>query len=413
MLQTFLKTLLILTVATAGILAQPAQVPFGTDHILVFIEPFRDLGPDTTQPWLEDGLRTFLTDGLADKRKVDVYPSTHYPEEWYQQPHRLQEAIWSATFERPVDERFETYLVRGTYSLVDEHLTVNMELYFLKNMHRADQLTLKDRYAQVGKWKRLLGDWLEQRIQTRRSVRTEVLSAQDFFPAEKRQPVSTDLKQRLGSMLERKSRQNSTELFDEYQRQSRTALGSELERLWHDVAFDPYLAEIHNIHAERDRMEPDSVTVTFQVTYRINPRILDEINHFAGKKASLSQASGEYQGHVFMDLGYTDQEFIDHVADGTWRLTPIVTVGPPNYPERRIFYHSDPQPIRPPTRYHHSSGQFRQLLVGLAGVNALRIYTMEESSTYEYSTRVGHAEMPMLDKITVHFVLEKDLHRKL
>jgi len=202
-------------------------------------------------------------------------------------------------------------------------------------------------------------------------------------------------------------------LYSEYQRQSKAELGSQLERLWHDVAFDPYQAEIHDIHAQRYQHSPDSVLVTFKVTYRINPRILDEIRHFSKTRAAEIEKATEYKGHTFMDLGYTDQAFVDELTSGEWRLTPIISIGPPNYPQRRIFYHSDPMPIDPPTMWHTNVGGFRQLIMGLPGVNALRIYTMEEESTYTYQTQVGYDEMPILDKISVRFVLEKDLHRTL
>ncbi len=408
----FLPLFLLLLLPARCILAAE-ELPFATDHILVFIEPFVDQGPDTTQPWLEEGLSTFLRSALADERKLDAYSVPVQNAELYAQPHRLQDQIWADLFQREVDPAYDTYLVRGSYSLVDERLAVTVELYFLKSMHLADRLQLQDRYAQVSKWKALMGTWLIQRLATSSSVNTEVLAAEDFFPARSRHKPAADLQGKLEQILERKSRQSTTELFEEYERQSDEELGNQLERLWHDVAFDPYVATIHDIDAQRDREEPDSVQLTFQVTYAINPRILDEIHYFSRTRGAEISQEGVYQGYRFMDLGYTDQEFIHALAEGHWRLTPVITLGPENYPARRVLYHSDPMPIKPPSVYHHNQGQFHQLLMGLPGVNSLRIYTREEESTYRYTVRLGHTEMPFMDKIRVRFVLEKDLVRNL
>lgn len=317
------------------------------------------------------------------------------------------------TFGREVDERYDTYLVRGSFSHLDEHLEVTIELYFMKTLHKADQLNLKDRYAQLKNWKVLMGDWLLERLERSSTVHTDLISADAFFPAKTPRVTETSLRGKLETLMERKSRSSSADLYGTYQQQSYEEMGSQLERLWHDVAFDPYLAEIHDIKAQRDRMEPDSVLIDFLVTYRINPRILDEIRHFTKSTPAVTTQEDKVQSHLFMDLGYTDQAFVEELAQGDWRLTPIVSVGPENYPGRRIFYHAEPRPIDPPTVYHLNNGQFKQLIMGLPGVNALRIYTLEESATYRYRTKVAYEEMPLLDKISVRFVLERDLHRQL
>jgi len=84
-------------------------------------------------------------------------------------------------------------------------------------------------------------------------------------------------------------------------------------------------------------------------------------------------------------------------------------MGPEKLPYRRVFYHSFPRPIDSPGKYYYNQGKFKQLLLAIPGVDALRIFAQEVQQVYEYSIVVGYDEIDRLDKIQVKFVSEQDL----
>ena len=155
------------------------------------------------------------------------------------------------------------------------------------------------------------------------------------------------------------------------------------------------------------------MAISFKVSYRINPRILDEIEHFSETRSGLVEKTESFGGHSFMDLGYIDAEFTKAVAGGDWRIVPIVTMGPQRYANRRVFYHSYPRPVHAPSENYTNRGEFKQLLMAIPGVNALRIFVQGDQQNYQYSIVVGYNEIEYLDKIQVTFVPEQDLAGRL
>jgi len=147
--------------------------------------------------------------------------------------------------------------------------------------------------------------------------------------------------------------------------------------------------------------------VSFKVSYRINPRILDEIEHFTRTRSGLIEKTESFEEHAFMDLGYIDAEFTKQIAGGDWRIVPIITMGTEFSGHKRTFYHSFPRPIASPGDHYYNNGEFKQLLMAIPGVDAMRIFAQEIQQVYEYSIVVGYDEIKQLDKIQINLLPNK------
>ncbi|MCF6238951.1 MAG: hypothetical protein L3J79_09105, partial [Candidatus Marinimicrobia bacterium] len=328
-------------------------------------------------------------------------------------PHRLQDLIWKSVFQKNVDPEYETYLILGSYSYLEGQITIRMDLLSLRNTrvlaHFEDTLP----YAKLLNWKAELGNWVL--TQLRLAERSAQPTRADMLTlADETAPLpGIALSDQLTTLFDSKQRNETEDLQRKYEMQSRMKLGTQLEKLWHDIAYDPYLANIHDIHTLRLQYEPDSVLVSFKVSYRINTRILDEIEHFRRTRSGLVRKTESFEAHSFMDLGYIDAEFTREIAGGDWRIVPIISMGHDKLPNRRVFYHSFPRPIRSPGEYYYNQGKFKQLLLAIPGVDAMRIFAQEVQQVYEYSVVVGYDEVKKLVKIQVKFVAEQDLVKEL
>lgn len=392
----------------------PAQevLPVSTENILIFVEPFEDQGPESGQEWLRQGLPGFIKSTLADSDHLHTYLIPDFHSELVDRPHKLQDLIWKSVFQKQVNPAYETYLILGSYSYLEGQLTIRMDLLSLRNTQILGHFENTLSYTKLLTWKDGLGDW----------VLTQLRLAENPAQTSPKSPTFSDgitpvpgvaLSDQLTTLFDSKQKNETENLRAKFKQQSMMKLGTQLENLWHDIAYDPYLAKIQDIHTLRLQHEPDSVLVSFKVAYRVNPRILDEIEHFSKTRSGLVEQTESFEGHAFMDLGYIDAEFTKNVAGGDWRIVPVITMGPENYSARRIFYHSFPRPIEPPGDYYYNQGKFKQLLLAVPGVDAMRIFTQEQHQVYEYSIVVGYNEMKQLDKIKVKFVAEQDLENKL
>ena len=392
----------------SGLVAQEI-LPVTNNNILVFVEPFENHSPRGEQSWLSQGLPGFLKSGLSETDYLYAYSIPDFENDLVDRPHRLQDLIWKSVFQREVDPGYESYLLLGSYAYIEGELTIQMDLLTLRNTKRISRFQEKVPYTKLLTWKGKLSDW----VLTNLRLRDEPLNSpgNNFnMPHQDAAPLpGIALRDQLNTLFDTKKQNETEDLQRKYEQQSRMKLGAQLEALWHDIAYDPYLANIHDIHTLRLQAEPDSVLVNFKVGYRINPRILDEIEHFSKTRSGLVGKTESFEGHAFMDLGYIDADFTREVAGGDWRMVPIITMGPENNPLRRVFYHSFPRPIESPGDYYYNQGKFKQLLLAIPGVDALRIFAQEVQQVYEYSIVVGYNEIDKLDKIQVKFVAEKDL----
>ncbi len=388
-------------------------LPVSKQNMLVFIEPFEDHSPRAGQGWLKQGLPGFLKSSLSDADYLHPYIAPDFESNLIDRPHKLQDLLWKSVFQKRVDPGYETYLVLGSFVYVEGTLTVRMDLLSLHNTqilaHFEDELP----YTKLLTWKGEMGEWVLENMRLLDDPKSPTSSSQKI-PTNSTTPLpGIALKQQLTTLFDSQKSNESEDLQRKYEQQSRMKLGVQLEKLWHDIAYDPYLANIHDINTLRLQAEPDSVLVTFKVGYRINPRILDEIEHFSKTRSGLVGKTESFEGHAFMDLGYIDAAFTKEIAGGDWRIVPIVTMGSEKVDNRRVFYHSFPRPIESPGEYYYNQGKFKQLLLAIPGVDAMRIFAQEEKQVYEYSIVVGYDEIKKLDKIQVKFVSEQDLTSQL
>jgi hypothetical protein len=287
-----------------------------------------------------------------------------------------------------------------------------MELLTLRNTRVVNRFEKRLSYAELLTWKEELGTWVQS--QMRLSPNAGQSSQTDRIVSNGVTAMpGVPFNEQLTKLFNNKQKKEVEDLQQKYEEQSMMKLGTQLEQLWYDIAYDPYLASIHDLHTLRLQHEPDSVLVNFKVSYRINPRILDEIEHFSRTRAGLVEKTESFEEHAFMDLGYIDAEFTKKIASGDWRIVPIVSMGSATLPERRTFYHSFPRPIDSPGEYYYNQGEFKQLLLAIPGVNSIRIFAQENHQVYEYSLVVGLNEIERLGKIQVKFVAEQDLAKKL
>ncbi len=384
-------------------------LPVSNNNILVFIEPFENHSPRAAQSWLEHGFPGFLKAGLSDTDYLYAYSIPDFQNDLVDRPHKLLDLIWKSVFQREVDPGYESYLLLGRYSYVEGELTVQMDLLSLRNTKVLARYEDKVPYTELLTWKDKLADWTLTSLRLKDDPSLSSSKDVKIPGQEVRSLPGVALRDQLSTLFDTKKRNETEDLQRKYEEQSRMKLGAQLEALWHDIAYDPYLANIHDIHTLRLQAEPDSVLVNFKVGYRINPRILDEIEYFSKTRSGLVGKTESFEGHTFMDLGYIDAEFTREVAGGDWRIVPIITMGPEDLPCRRVFYHSFPRPIESPGEYYYNQGKFKQLLLAIPGVDALRIFAQEEQQVYEYSVVVGYDEIKKLDKIQVKFVAEQDL----
>lgn len=402
---------IILVLTMGSTLAQEA-LPYSKDAILVFIEPFQDSGPDDSQAWLEKGFPGFIISALGNEDDLYPYLIHDFHEGLLDRPHRLQDLIWKSVFKKQVDPAYETYMLLGDYSYVDGQITIYMQLLALKNTQVMARFQKTMPYTELLGWKAELGSWVLSQLR----LGPEVQSG-----SERKQVISDGVtpmpgvpfKEQLTDLFNTKQKKETEDLQRKYEKQSMMKLGTQLEQLWYDIAYDPYLARIQDVHTLRLQHEPDSVLVNFKVSYRINPRILDEIEHFSKTRAGLVEKTESFEEHAFMDLGYIDAAFTEKIAGGDWRIVPIITMGPESLPERRTFYHSFPRPIEAPGEYYYNKGEFKQLLMAIPGVNSMRIFAQERQQIYEYEIVVGLDEIERLGKIQVKFIAEQDLTKKL
>jgi len=408
------KKLILITLLgfMVGSIYAQSVLPLSKENVLIFVEPFENMGLDKGQGWLTQGLPGFVKSTLADTDHLGTYLIPDFQVELVDRPHRLQDMIWKSVFQKRVDPDYETYLLLGSYVYAENQITVRMDLLSLGNTRVLAHFENTLPYTKLLSWKESMGDWVMTQL---RLVDTPSSSKNSLpmLPDDVTPVPGISIKEQLTTLFDTRKRNESEDLKHKYQQQSRLKLGSQLEGLWHTIAYDPYLADIYDIQTLRQQYEPDSVRVSFKVSYRINPRILDEIEHFSNTRSGLVVKTESFEEHAFMDLGYIDAEFAAGVASGDWRMVPIISMGPERYANQRIFYHSFPRPITSPGEHYYNQGNFKQLLLAIPGVDALRIFAQEVQQDYEYSIIVGYDEMKSLDKIQVRFVTEQDLANQL
>jgi len=387
-------------------------LPYSKENILIFIEPFEDHGPDMSQTWLSKGLPGFLKTSLTETDNLHPFIVPDFHAGLVDRPHRLQDMIWKSVFKKQVDPTYETYLLLGSYSYMEGEITIHMDILSLKNTQVIARYEEKLPYTKLLNWKQALGEWVLTQLRLIESGEGVASETRILGDGSATMP-GVPLNDQMNELFNKKQRNETEELQRKYEQQSMMKLGTQLEQLWYDIAYDPYLAEIHDINTLRLQYEPDSVLINFKVSYRINPRILDEIEHFSRTRSGLVDKTESFEEHAFMDLGYIDAEFTKRIAGGDWRIVPIITMGAESSPARRVFYHSFPRPIESPGEQYINRGQFKQLLMAIPGVDALRIFSQEVQQVYEYSIVVGYDEIKQLDKIQVKFVAEQDLGKKL
>lgn len=408
------KLILVIVVSLLlGSIQAQERLPVSRKNILVFIEPFENYSPGGEQVWLQQGFPGFIKTGLSDTEYLHAYTIPDFQNDLVDRPHKLQDLIWKSVFQKNVDPNYETYLILGSYVYLEGSLGIRMDLLSLRDTRVLAHFEKEVPYTKLLTSKAELSDWVLSNLRFKESPESSKTTSGKMTHGDVAPLPGIALRDQLTTLFDTKKKNESEDLQRKYEQQSRMKLGAQLEQLWHDIAYDPYLANIHDIKTLRLQAEPDSVLVNFKVGYRINPRILDEIEHFSKTRAGLVDKTESFEGHAFMDLGYIDAEFTREIAGGDWRIVPIITMGPQKLPNRRVFYHSFPRPIESPGEYYYNEGQFKQLLLAIPGVDALRIFAQEVQQVYEYTIVVGYDEINKLDKIQVKFVAEQDLAKQL
>ena len=413
MIKKLIFMMVLAVFGATGYLHAQEVLPLSKDNILIFIEPFEDLGPDRAQTWLAQGLPGFIKTGVADEWHLNCYIAPNFSSSLVDRPYKYQDLLWKSVFQRQVDPAYETYLILGSYSYLEGQITIRMDLLSLRNTQVLAHFENTLPYPKLLSWKNALSEWVLSQLRLADQPNQSSTTGLPNLNAGVTPVPGVSLRDQLSSLFDSKQRQETVDLEKKYEQQSRMKLGTQLESLWQDIAYEPYLASIFDIRTLRLQSEPDSVAISFKVSYRVNPRILDEIEHFSKTRSGLVDKTESFEQHAFMDLGYIDADFTKTVAGGDWRIVPVITMGSEQYAARRVFYHSFPSPISVPGQNYLNRGEFKQLLMAIPGVNALRIFVQQDQQVYEYAIIVGYDEIKYLDKIQVSFVPEQDLAKRL
>ncbi len=393
--------ILVLGLSQNPLQAQPAP-PVGVP--LVFIAP---LAADSSAPvWLGPTLTTTLKRAVEKQTKGAAFAIKAFPSELLERPFALKKRIWRELFQRPAPPGGENYLVVGRFRYVGDELNVSLQLYFLNNLHLVDHYQDRFPLSRLLKWERAVGQWFALNLKLGPGDKRPMIQLPGTPPPPK---GAGSLESTLSELEAARARRESTPLSRGYRQAQEQEKA--LAKFWQDISHDPYQAEIHDIQTRRDPAHPDSLIISFKVTYCINPRILDALMAFYENYGEEPEKTGGYLVYTFEDLNFIPPDFLAELSRGSWRLLPIVSLGAPENPEGCLFYHSAPFQFQPQHSKAKYAGGFPQLILAVPGVSSLRLYVSGKAQTFSYEARIARQALEQLKKIQVRFLPEAELAR--
>ncbi|MCF7798087.1 MAG: hypothetical protein K9N11_00010 [Lentisphaeria bacterium] len=384
-----------------------ANLPFKRTETVVLLAPMVDETPVQSPQWLADGLSAFLRDNLKPIHNLKVLTVRPVAADWLTNPAELRNRIWQANFNSKPLPGYDIYLITGKFGYRQDLVNVHLDLWYLRLGYKLDEFDFSDKYTHLLNWKGKLGDWAREAMGISlagRSFGRPLDAASVEYFGSKTTGTTAEIYQVTPTPYDADSLEGGL-YADQRNREQRSRM---LRELWRNVLFDPYLAQIHDIHTRPNPYAPDSLVLSFQVTYVVNPRIANILTAFGRKNKGKTAITEEYQSATFIDLDY-DIPFVRELMRGDWRAVPLVTIGKENYPHRRVFFHTPADIAISSSRDRRNMGIFTQMLVALPGVNTVRFYTIPKENTVRYETIIGRNERAYLDKISVNFVRENQI----
>lgn len=384
-----------------------ANLPFSRTETVVLLAPVVDETPVQSPQWLAGGLSAFIKDNLKPIHNLKVLNIQPLEPAWLADPAELRRQIWENNFQTQPLQGYDIYLITGKFGYRQDMVNVHLDLWYVRLGYKLDEFDFSDKYTHLLNWKGKLGDWAREAMGISLSGhpfgRPLDAASVDYFDS-KTTGTPADIYQMSPTPYDADSLGGGL-YADQRNREQRSRM---LRELWRNVLFDPYLAQIHDIRTKPSPYSPDSLIVSFQVTYVVNPRIANILAAFGRTNKGETKITGEFQSSTFIDLDY-NLHFVRELMRGDWRAVPLVTIGKENYPHRRVFFHTPADIAIPNTRNRRNMGIFTQMLVALPGVNTVRFYTISRETTVAYQTTIGRNERKYLDKVSVNFVRENQI----
>lgn len=407
LIQTYLMVSISLFLGVQlGAKPNPA-IPFNRNQTVVFLAPISDQTPQQSPAWLAGGLTSFIKDNLTQIQNLQVLNVKSIDASWLAKSDLLRQHIWRDNFGIPPQNGYDIYIITGNFGYGEDLVNLHLDLYYLRLGYKLDEFKMSDKYTHLLQWKDKLGEWVRETmglsLSGRQFGRPLDAASVEYF-GEPNRTTTADIYRVKPTPFNADSLAGG--LFaDQRNREQRSQM---LRELWRNILFDPYLAQIHDISTKPSPYTADSLIVSFQVTYVVNPRIANILTAFGKTNKGLSDITVNYQRSTFIDLDY-DLVFVQELMRGDWRAVPLVSMGKDAYPHQRLFYHTPADIALKATPDRQNMGLFKQLLVALPGVNVVRFYTIPDETTIRYTTTIGRNERKNLDKISVNFVRENQI----
>lgn len=382
-------------------------IPFSRNQTVVLLAPISDQTPQQSPAWLAGGLTSFIKDNLTQIQNLQVLNIKPLEANWLAKPELLRQHVWRDNFGIQPQNGYDIYIVAGNFGYNQDLVNLHLDLYYLRLGYKLDEFEMSDRYTHLLQWKDKLGEWARETmglsLSGRQFGRPLDAASVEYF-GEPNRTVTADIYRVKPTPFNADSLAGGL-YADQRNREQRSQM---LRELWRNILFDPYLAQIHDISTKPNPFTADSLIVSFQVTYLVNPRIANILTAFGKTNQGLSDKTGKFQRSTFIDLDY-DLDFVKELMRGDWRAVPLVTMGKETYTHQRLFYHTPADIALKETADRQNMGLFKQLLVALPGVNVVRFYTIPDETTIRYTTTIGRNERQNLDKISVNFVRENQI----
>lgn len=386
---------------------QKQTIPFKRSQTVVLLAPMTDQTPQQSPAWLGSGLSGFIKDNLTQIQNLQVLNIKPIESGWLSQPDLLRQHIWRDNFGALPQNGYDIYIITGDFGYNQDLVNLHLDLYYLRLGYKLDEFDFSDKYTHLLEWKGKLGEWARETmglsLSGRQFGRPLDAASVEYF-GEPNRTVTADIYRVTPTPFNADSMGGGL-YADQRNREQRSQM---LRELWRNILFDPYLAQIHDITTKPNPYTADSLIVSFQVTYVVNPRIANILTAFGKTNKGLSDITGNYQRSTFIDLDY-NLDFVRELMRGDWRAVPLVAMGKEDYPHQRLFYHTPADVTLKETPDRQNMGLFKQLLVALPGVNVVRFYTIPDETTVRYTTTIGRNERKNLDKISVNFVRENQI----
>ncbi len=408
MLLRHILIILISLILSNPVWAEPQPgIPFKRTETVVLLAPIQDKTPEQSPAWLGGGLASFIKDNLSGITNLKVLNVRVVDPVWLTNSDVLRRHLWYDNFQSQPLNGYDIYLITGQFGYNRDQVNLHLDLYYLRLGYKLDEFDFSDKYTHLLDWKDKLGNWAREAmgisLSGRQFGRPLDAASVEYF-SEPGRAASAKIYRTTPTPF--KADTVAGGLYsDQRNREQRSKM---LRELWRNILFDPYLAQIRDIVTRPNPYSPDSLDLSFQVIYVVNPRIANILAAFGKHNKGKIDITGKFQRSTFIDLDY-NLDFVRELMRGDWRAVPLVKVGKDGYSKQRIFYNTPSDIVVQQTRYKRSMGTFKQLLVALPGVNVVRFYTLPDETTLMYKLTIGRNERAQLDRISVNFIRENQI----